>query len=78
MIIWHRRYPDAKGGTKRYILVIVSDERNSTGFPSAFKETSAAVKGHRFAPYTIRTEAKVQAVQEQKGMRKDCLTWFAA
>jgi hypothetical protein len=72
MIIWHRRYPDAKGGTKRYVPVTGTDERNSIGFPSAFKEPSAAVKGHTFAPYTIRTEVKVRAVQEQReyGMTK--------
>jgi hypothetical protein len=72
MIIWHQCYPDAKGGTKRYVPVTGTDERYSTGFPSAFKKTSTAVKGHTFAPYTIRTEAKVQAVQEQRecGMTK--------
>jgi hypothetical protein len=66
MIIWHRRYPDAKGGTKRYVPVTGTDKRNLTGFPSAFKETNAAMKGHTFAPYTIRMEVKVQAVQEQR------------
>jgi hypothetical protein len=72
MIIWHRRYPNAKGVTKQYVPVTGIDERNSTGFPSASKETNAAMKGHTFAPYTIRTEAKVRAVQEQRecGMTK--------
>jgi hypothetical protein len=72
MIIWHRHYPDAKGSTKRYVPVPGINKQNSTGYPSAIKETNAAMKGHTFAPYTIRTEAKVQAVQEQRecGMTK--------
>jgi hypothetical protein len=72
MIIWHQRYPNAKGDTKRYVSVTGTDKRNLTGFPLAFKETNAARKGHTLAPYTIRTEAKVQVVQEQRecGMTK--------
>jgi hypothetical protein len=66
MIIWHRCYPNAKGATKQDVPVTGTDEHNSTGFPSAFKEMSAIMKGHTFAPYTITTEAKVQAVQEQR------------
>jgi hypothetical protein len=69
MIIWHRRYPDVKGGTKRYVPVTGMDKRNSTNLPSAFKEMNAAMKGHTFSLYTIQMEAKVQAVQEQRKCR---------
>jgi hypothetical protein len=68
MIIWHRRYPDAKGGTKQYVPVTGTEERNLTGFPSAFKKMNAAMKGQQACALQEQVDKLEARNEEMEGI----------